>query len=140
MDRAIKTIVLVVLVAIIGILGFIVVKGGMLTGGKSQQAEAKEMTYSLGEFTVNLNEPGYKRYIKVKISVGYTTKKLDTELGEDTSSISDAINGILRSKKLDDVNSPEKTDLVKKEIKDKINGILKTGKITNVYFDQILIQ
>jgi Flagellar basal body-associated protein len=102
--------------------------------------QEKETTASLGEYTVNLDEPGYKRYISVKITAGYTGKNLGTEFTEKVAQINDIINGILRAKKIDDVNTPQKTDAVKKEIKDKLNAILQTGKIIDIYFNEILIK
>lgn len=141
MGRAIKGAILVLLLAIIGVLGFIVIKTGALTGSVNKKAEEpKEGIYSMGEFTVNLDEPGYRKYMKVTISLGYTMKGTDISLEENKTKISDVITGILRSKKLEDVNTAAKTDAVKNEIKEKINGILKVTEITNVYFEQILIQ
>lgn len=140
MGRVLKIAVLIVLIATIGVLGFIIYRAGLLTSGGKLQEELKETTYSLGEYMVNLDEPNYRRYIKVKISVGYNVKKLDAELVEKASPISDIINTILRSKKLEDVNTAEKTESIKNEIKDKINSKLTTGKLANVYFDEIIVQ
>lgn len=140
MGRVLKIAVLVILIATIGVLGFIIYRAGLLTSAFGQPEGLKETTYSLGEYTVNLDEPSYRRYLKVKVSVGYNVKKLDVELAKKASSISDTINTVLRSKKLEDVNTAEKTESIKNEIKDKINSKLTTGKLTNVYFDEIIVQ
>jgi flagellar basal body-associated protein FliL len=107
---------------------------------KPAAAAPKEYIYSVGEITVNLNEPGYKRYIKVDVSLGSTDKALETELAEYMSKVKDTINEILRSKKIEDINTAEKTDAIKNEIRDKVNSLLTKGKVTKVYFNQILIQ
>jgi flagellar basal body-associated protein FliL len=54
--------------------------------------------------------------------------------------MSDIVNNVLRSKKIDDVNSSDKTDNVKKELKEKLNAIIAADKLTNIYFSEILIQ
>ncbi|HBM74140.1 MAG TPA: flagellar basal body-associated protein FliL [Clostridiaceae bacterium] len=140
MGRGLKALIIILLVVIAGFLGFIVFKSGFLTNIQSQKSAPVEKIYSLGEYTVNLNEPDYRRYIKVKISVGYNEKKLDAEIAEKASPINDVINSVLRTKKLADVDTAKKTEAVKAEMKDKINAILDTGKLTNVYFDEILVQ
>lgn len=145
MKKRLKILLFVLIPVIIGLIVFFVIKAGWfgpILGNTEQKAAAapKELTYSLGDFMVNLDEPGYKRYIKVKVFVGYTNSKLEAEFAEKVPQIGDAISGILRAKKLDDVNTPDKTDIVKKEIKDKINTILSTDKLINIYFKEILIQ
>jgi flagellar basal body-associated protein FliL len=138
-----KTVLIVVGVVVIVLLaaGFILYKSGMLPFlPKPAAAAPKEYIYSVGEITVNLNEPGYKRYIKVDVSLGSTDKALETELAEYMSKVKDTINEILRSKKIEDINTAEKTDAIKNEIRDKVNSLLTKGKVTKVYFNQILIQ
>jgi flagellar FliL protein len=136
MKRVVIIAAAIVVTLAIAVVGFIAVRAGWI----SIKPSVKEYTYSLGEFTVNLDDPGYKRFIKVNIQAGYNYKKLNKELTESSYKISDIINNVLRSKKLDDVNTPEKTDTVKKEIKDKINDILSGNKLTAVYFSEIIIQ
>jgi flagellar FliL protein len=137
--------IIIILVIAIGVI-FAGFSMGWFSKGESQaqspkKAEAvKELTYSLGDFTCNLNEANYKRYIAVKLSVGYTKEGLDKTLEEKLPQMSDIVNSVLRAKKIDDLNTTEKTESVKKEIMDKINAILGDDKITNVYFNKILIQ
>lgn len=129
----------------------LVIGGGVFAGfslgwfspGQKAQKDPeppKEYTFAIGDYTVNLNEPGYKRYIMVSLSAGYTTEGLDAELTEKLPQISDIVNSVLRSKKLDEVDTPEKTDVIKGEMMSKINTGLTKGKLTNIYFNKILIQ
>ncbi len=141
-----------IFVAVIALLVFIIYKLGLFTNkqgsvatGQQQtqnvvKSSAKEYTVNLGDFTVNLQDPDYKRYMKVSVYAGYTTKGLETELSEKNPAIKDIINDVLRSKKLDDVNSPDKTKAIKKELKDKLNPLLSTGQLTNIYFNEIIVQ
>jgi flagellar FliL protein len=105
-------------------------------------AQAKEYTYPLGEFQVNLDEPGYRRYVKVTVHAGFRNQKLEEELSDKDVDVQtrSAITSILRSKKVEDLKSVEGCENVQKEIMEKINTIIKTDKIDNVYFTDILIQ
>jgi flagellar FliL protein len=76
----------------------------------------------------------------VSLSAGYTAEGLDTELTEKLPQVSDIVNGVLRAKKLDEVDTPDETDKVKEEMITKINAELTKGKLTKIYFNKILIQ
>ena len=100
----------------------------------------KEIMFTLDDFLVNLADKSGRRYLKVKICLGYEEdKKLPIELEEKKLQIRDAIITILRSKKTEDVNG-NGTEKLKAEIKNTVNTLLSEGKITNVYFSDILIQ
>jgi len=136
-----KTLIIVLIVVVPVIVGVITFFGYKLGWFKSKAAVSpKEYMYSIGDFTVNLDEPNYKRYMKVTIYVGSDSKNLEAEITEKMPKIKGMITDILRAKKLDDVNTPEKTETIKKEIKDKTNPVLTAGKINNVYLNDILIQ
>lgn len=106
---------------------------------------ADENTYSLDESIINLSDTDSQRYVKVKVSFGYSEKnsKLKAELeSEDVNKkpiLSDAVNSVLRSKKASDFTDKGIAD-IKHEIIDKVNPALKNGKITNVYFDELVVQ
>ncbi|AJA47895.1 flagellar basal body-associated protein FliL [Clostridium pasteurianum DSM 525 = ATCC 6013] len=107
---------------------------------------ADENTYSLDEAIVNLADTDSQRYAKVKVSFGYNEKntKLKSELeSEDVNKkpiLSDAVNSVLRSKKAADLTTSKGVDEIKSEIMQKVNPILKNGKISNVYFDELVVQ
>lgn len=94
----------------------------------------------LDENTINLADKDTKRYIKVKVSLGYEKNaKLAAELEKDKDKVTDCVISVIRSKKADDLNAAHEED-VKKTIKDKVNQILMNGQIEQVYFSEILIQ
>lgn len=106
---------------------------------------ADENTYSLDEAIVNLSNTDAQRYLKVKVSFGYDAKssKLKNELESETVNkkpiLSDAVNGILRSKKASDFTG-KGIDDTKQQILNAVNPILKNGKISHVYFDELVVQ
>jgi len=139
MGRRIVIILLIVLIPVV--IGVAVFVGYRLGWFRSSVAAApKEYAYSVGEFLVNLDEPGYKRYVKATVFIASDNKNIEGELAEKMPKVRDAIIGILRSKKIDDLNTTVKTDAVKREIKDKLNMIFVSGKLTDVYLNDIIIQ
>lgn len=138
--RILLGIVIFLLAAAAIALAFILFRYNMLPFMSKKNQPPKEYTYDMGDFTVNLDEPDYKRYIKVVVTFGAFDKKLGEELEEKQPQIRDSINKILRSKNVEDVCSAKGMDNVAKEMIDKVNSILSSGKIDNVYFPSILIQ
>lgn len=99
-----------------------------------------EVTYSLGEFLINLLDGEGRRYLKVNVYIGYEDNKdLTVELEANKPIIRDAVNTLIRSKKTTDF-SDVGLDAIKKELIASINPILTKGKITHIYFNDILVQ
>ena len=125
--------------------------GGMYLAGKksastttktAKAVEVNEVTYALDEFLLNLKDDDGRRYLKVKVVIGYEeNKKLTEELGTEskTSIIRDAVIETLRSKKTTDFSSTG-IDTIKDQLIAKINPVLTKGKISHIYFNDILVQ
>jgi Flagellar basal body-associated protein len=96
-------------------------------------------TFGLDEFLVNLADEDGKRYLKVKVFLGYDNKKLDAELEEKKPILRDAIISVLRTKKAADI-TPKGVESVKIEIIQRINLMLEKGQLNNVYINDILVQ
>lgn len=111
------------------------------TGVAKRAPLVEEGFMQLGDFTVNLADENSKNYIKANVYVSYPikNKKLAKEMEERKSTLRDAVNLELMSKRSTelDVKGVEK---LKKELSDKINSKLYKGEIMNVYFDNIIIQ
>lgn len=103
----------------------------------SQVVSAK--TFELDEITVNLADKGSSRYLKAAVSLGYDDKKLDSELNDKKPIVTDAVIGILSSKKAEDI-TPKNMDNIKMEIIQKINPMLEKGKLNNIYFTDLIVQ
>lgn len=105
----------------------------------TMMAVISSRTYNLDEFLVNLADEDGKRYIKVKIYVGYENKKMDKEFEEKKAQIRDAVNSVLRSKKAKDFTQ-KGTEDIKVEILNRINPMMTTGRANSIYFYDILVQ
>ncbi|MDP4143285.1 MAG: flagellar basal body-associated FliL family protein [Bacillota bacterium] len=105
-------------------------------------AALEEQTSSLDETIVNLSDTDAQRFLKVTVSVGYSSSnsKLKDEIEKEKKAIiRDAIISILRDKKAADFTDKGVQD-IKRQIIDRVNPTLKNGKITSVYFSDLLVQ
>lgn len=96
-------------------------------------------TFELDEVTINLADEGGSRYAKVKAFLGFNDKSLTAELTTKKPIVTDAVIGILRTKKAADI-VPKNMNSIKLEIIQKINPMLQKGQLNNVYFTDIVIQ
>lgn len=146
-------IVILLVIIIVGLLGlaagfyFFNIKGNSTaaaattakTSTTSENKGVSTLTFAVDDFLVNLSDEGGKRYIKVKVFIGYDNAKLSKELEIKKPIIRDAANSVLRAKKTTDFTE-KGTEDVKKELLTRINPILSEGKANNIYFYEILIQ
>lgn len=92
------------------------------------------------EFTVNLIDPGMKRYLRVRMTFAYfPNKSLVKELGEREAEVRDSIIGVLRSKTVADLTA-DSTEKLRAELISAINGVLTAGEIQDLYFIEFVIQ
>jgi len=99
-----------------------------------------ESMFPIGEFVVNLADEKSNKFLKVNIVLGYEDNaKYLEELTKYTVKIRDSINTILRSKKSDELD-PFGVEELKRAIKIRINSITEKGEVTDIYFDNIVIQ
>ncbi len=99
-----------------------------------------EAMFPVGEFVVNLADEKSNRFLKVNIVLGYEdSEKYLEELTKYTVKIRDSINTILRSKKSDELD-PFGVEQLKRQLKIRINSITEKGEVTDIYFDNIVIQ
>ncbi|QAT39959.1 flagellar basal body-associated FliL family protein [Clostridium sp. JN-9] len=98
-----------------------------------------QRTYSADDFLVNLADEDGKKYLKVKVYLGYENKKMDKELDAKKPIIRDTINSVLRVKKSTDFTAKGTEDM-KREILQKLNPIFTNGQLDNIYFYDIVVQ
>lgn len=133
------------LIVVIILLVVILIAGGffgymlLVKNKNSTSKPLPEKTMAMDEFVVNLGDQDIRTYIKAKIFLAYTDKKVEKELTEKMPQIRDIVITTIRNKKSTEFEG-NKLDAVRKEITGKVNTLLTTGKITNVYFYDILIQ
>lgn len=113
----------------------------------SQNSEKKEKVIKeayleCGEpMIINLADENSKRYIKVKVSVGYDSenKKLTEEVKTKLAVIRDAIIFHFKSLESDEVKSQD-DKVLKEKLINSIDEKLTNGKLEGIYFDEYTLQ
>ncbi|KKM12333.1 hypothetical protein SY88_04060 [Clostridiales bacterium PH28_bin88] len=95
---------------------------------------------TLDSFTVNLAEPGYRRYLRVTVTLEYTGKDLEKEIAGKDYRVRDAIINVLRSKTVADINNQDRTLELRQELVEAINLVLVNSQVKNIYFRDFIIQ
>ena len=94
--------------------------------------------YDLGDFSTNIGSSG--RYFKGKIVIETTSKKTPALIEENVEPIRDHILKVLISQDVKNMMSDTGIENIKKDIKKHIGEIIGTDDISNVYFQDYIIQ
>lgn len=97
-------------------------------------------TLTIQSFTINLADAGHRRYLRTQITLEYVDRKLLNELELKDHRIKDTVINILRSKRVSDLDSNEKTEALRQELMGAINELLTEGEIIGLYFEEFIIQ
>lgn len=95
---------------------------------------------SMESFVVNLADPGGKRYLRVSIALELDDKDFVEEAKKNVPQMRDRILMILPAKKFKDIRTSSGKDSLRKEIIAQLNPLLDKCKITNLYFQEFVIQ
>ena len=104
-----------------------------------EPGEGKKV-FALKTFVVNLADPGGKRYLRVGIVLAFKEIALDRELEEKLPRVRDKILMILPSKTFDDIKTSAGKAALKAEIVNGLNSFLKQGRISDLYFEEFVVQ
>ncbi|MBN4049321.1 flagellar basal body-associated FliL family protein [Clostridium estertheticum] len=144
--NVLKIVIIVLLILVVvggaafGGMYFASKKSGTATANTAKVVETNEVTYSLDEFLLNLMDEDGKRYLKVKVFIGYEDNKaLTAELEAKKPIIRDVVIATLRAKRTTDFSATG-IDSIKNQLIASINPVLTKGKIAHIYFNDILVQ
>ncbi|MCL5981401.1 MAG: flagellar basal body-associated FliL family protein [Firmicutes bacterium] len=107
---------------------------------QGQQAREDKLLHGPLDFTVNLADPGQRRYLKATITLAFTERALAEELVSREPELRDLMIDVLRSKAARDIADVAGTDKLRGEIVDRVNAILTDGQVRELYFVDFLIQ
>ncbi|MHB1159368.1 MAG: flagellar basal body-associated FliL family protein [Chloroflexota bacterium] len=113
--------------------------------------------YVLKDRVVNLADPNGRRYLKIGLSIEFTTgaaefkkasadqrkekqAEFERELAPRAPLIEDAIITILAARTAGDLSTPEGKQRLKTDLKDSLNRMLGGDQVSNVYFTQFVMQ
>lgn len=123
--------------------------GGEKPKDPAAAAPGNDGSIDIEEMQTNTKGSGQKRFISVKISVliDAADKTAAAQLittGRGKAAVLDALNGLLRTKSVDDLEGGgANRELLKREIREIINRIgfpKGEGRVTDVYFTRFIIQ
>jgi len=119
------------------------VEGSEEVAEKKDVKDGKVKTKSLlamETFVVNLADPGGKRYLRVSIALELDDQDFVEEAKKKTPQMRDRILMILPAKKFKDIRTSSGKDSLRKEMIAQLNPLLDKCKITNLYFQEFVIQ
>jgi len=129
-------IVVAILFAVVGsVLGIVFSKGNGITSKKQSD---EKFYLPMEELYCNVKES--KKIVKARITVEVRDKKTLKDIGEKQFLIRDEINKIIRSKTEDKLKGKEGQIALQKEITDSLVKIFDDNNISNIYFDDFIIQ
>ena len=96
--------------------------------------------YALDSFIVNLADPGGRRYLNMRIVLELDGKEFAESLKKKVPQIRDKILRVLPTKTFKEIQSVEGKDSLRATILAELNNIVQEGKITNLYFQEFVVQ
>ena len=108
----------------------------------SETGEKKEIgpIYSLESFIVNLDDPKYRKYLRVTMDLELRTEEKIGEVEDRLPQIRDCVLTILPAKQYEQVTTVEGKNALRKEIQTALNAFFDKEIITNIYFTEFVIQ
>jgi len=110
-----------------------------VAGKKEAKVKAKSIL-SMETFVVNLADPGGKRYLRVTMVIEIDDQDFVEEAKKNVPQMRDKVLLILPAKMFKDIRTSSGKDALRKEIIDQLNPLLKKCKITNLFFQEFVIQ
>jgi len=138
--------------AIIGGGGFFYLKGKGSTSEKGTAAEGthgsaekatadkNKINFPLENFIVNLADPGGKRYLSTRIVLELNDKEVVPSLEKKVPEMRDRILMILPTKTFKEIQSVEGKNALRSTLITELNGVLQEGQITNIFFQEFVVQ
>ncbi|MEN3186370.1 MAG: flagellar basal body-associated protein FliL [Atribacterota bacterium] len=142
-----KMLIVVLVIAMVGFMAFNYLKQSGFLFKKSTETtqevkrKGEESIYVFeGNFLVNLLDPDNPRYLKLVLGVGFSDKKVESEIKKKNVELRDAIIMVTSAQTFEELAKPEGKERLKNLILNQINGILTTGQVERVYFLDFVIQ
>jgi len=96
--------------------------------------------YEMESFTINPHNSGGRRFAKIQLSLEASNKDVIEELDKRNPQIKSIMLKYFRSKTILELTHPAFTDSSASVLIDEVNKVLSTGKVTNLFYQDLLIQ
>ncbi len=108
---------------------------------KNDETYLEELSFfKVGPLIVNPAGSNGERYLKATIAIEMYDAAIQAELEKRLPQIKNQVNNVLSSKTIEQVQTNEDKEKLRREIQNRINGMLITGRISNVYFEEYVYQ
>ncbi|MDR5658259.1 flagellar basal body-associated FliL family protein [Serpentinicella sp. ANB-PHB4] len=136
-----KIIIVIVSAIILSAIFFSTVAYFLLRSPNEGETSAKPIStyeFNIGSFTTNLS--GTRSFIKAEIVIETSDRRLLSVMEENDSKIRDRVINTFLDKEPDEISDSEGQIDLKNELIREISLIINTDKITNIYFNEFIIQ
>ncbi|QQY80727.1 flagellar FliL protein [Keratinibaculum paraultunense] len=130
--------ILVVVLAVVGIVLGVTFYRNNKNGNNSNKKNLETFNLTLEDMYCNIKDS--KKIVKVKITIETNNKETLELLEKKQFLIRDDINKIIRNKTEEELQGEEGQIKLQKEIKESLIKLFNDETITNVYFDDLIIQ
>lgn len=133
-----RTIIIVVIILVLAI--FAGIAAGVVFWKNTSSGEKEVINYNLTVDDMYCNIKKSKRILKLKITIESIDPKSVGKLTEKTFLVRDEVNKIVRNKTEEELEGMDGQTNLQKEIKDNLIILFKDETITNLYFNDFIIQ
>lgn len=118
-------------------------KDSRVRDDQDQMLRTKDIyaTFDLKQFMINTKDTDTQHLVRVKLQLAYKRDniKLVTELNARRAQISDIILLFFKDKSKDQMDSSDKIQRLKEELKNRINRELNDGQVEDIYYEEFSI-
>jgi len=112
---------------------------------KSQEEEIVESatlgpTVDIGNFTINLSDPGPPRYLKAVVKGTVSSERTQQEVEARNPQLRDVVLSYLSSLMLKDTQGARAKQTIRNNLRKRINNILRTGEVQDIFFTDFVTQ
>ena len=97
-------------------------------------------TVKLGEFIINLNDPGNPRYLKISLKAEVSADEAKNELRSREPQVRDIVISYLSSLSIKETYGARAKATIRDNIQRRLNHILTTGEVKRVFFTNFMTQ
>lgn len=140
--------VALVLIIISGTVAYVVARSVNKAPATAKQSPEERtlpeplMYMELNSFSINTSDTDEPHFLRLTLALGYkqgVSNELQTELNARRVQFRDIIISIVGGKKYSDLNTQEKRDGLKQEIRRRINSVLKNGQLEEIAFIEFVL-
>lgn len=139
-NRNVILVILLVLVIVLAVVGIVLGIAFYRNNNASNSNKNHSETFNLTLQDMYCNIKDSKKIVKVKITIETNNKNTLELLENKQFLIRDDINKIIRSKTEEELQGDEGQIKLQKEIKESLIKLFDDVAITNIYFDDLIIQ